>query len=104
MWSDSEDLAVLADMSQIKVKVITIGHDDNKPTVNWIYPDAQMKDVAASNEEDIHENELVLLHDNDNHYNLIIKRTAKVVRDGSLSYNLKNNKAMNFKQVKEVKH
>ena len=40
MWSDSEDFAILADMYQINIKVITTkGLMDEHPTVNWIYPD-----------------------------------------------------------------
>ena len=35
MWSDSEDLSIIADMFQIKIKVITVkGPNDKKPTVN----------------------------------------------------------------------
>ena len=37
MWSDTEDLIVLADMYQIKIKIITAkGEDDENPTINWI--------------------------------------------------------------------
>ena len=43
MWTDSEDLAVLSDMYQVKVKIIsTKGEEDKNPTVNWIIPDAEM--------------------------------------------------------------
>ena len=41
MWSDSEDLVVIADMYQLRIKIITTkGAQDKKPTVNWILPDA----------------------------------------------------------------
>ena len=46
MWPNSEDVAVLADMYQTRINVITINRDDQKPTVNWIYPDDDLKDVA----------------------------------------------------------
>ena len=47
MWCDSEDLAIIADMYQIKIKIITTkGHIDKNPTVNWIVPDESMKEFA----------------------------------------------------------
>ena len=40
MWCNIEDLAVISDMYQIKIKIIsTKGREDKNPTVNWIYPD-----------------------------------------------------------------
>ena len=47
MWSDSEDLSIIADMFQIKIKVITVkGPNDKKPTVNQIYPCEGLKQFA----------------------------------------------------------
>ena len=47
MWTDSEDLKVLADMYQVRIKVITTkGPDDKSVTVNWIYPDESMKEFS----------------------------------------------------------
>ena len=43
MWTDSEDLAIICDMYQVRIKVITMkGVTDKSPTVNLIYPDAKM--------------------------------------------------------------
>ena len=47
MWTDSEDLAVLADMYQMKIKIITTkGDEDKNPTVNCILPENTMKEYA----------------------------------------------------------
>ena len=46
MWSDSEDLAIIADIYQMKIKVITINRADNIPTVKWFYPDPNLREYA----------------------------------------------------------
>jgi hypothetical protein len=43
MRSDSEDLAIVADMYQMQIKVVTTKGPANKsPTVNWIVPNVEM--------------------------------------------------------------
>ena len=47
MWSGSENLSIIADMYQIRIKVITTkGSDDKNPTTTWIYPHAELKKFA----------------------------------------------------------
>ena len=47
IWTDSEDLAVLSDLYQIRIKIITSkGREDENPIVNWILPDPEMKKFA----------------------------------------------------------
>ena len=47
MWTDSEDLAIIADMYQMNIKVITTkGQSDKNPTVNLIVPDKALKQFA----------------------------------------------------------
>ena len=83
MWSDSEDLAIIADMFQLKIKVLTTkGLDDMEPTVNYIYPEPSLKQYAELNVE---LNEMVLLHENDSHFNLVISEESDLARFGSLS-------------------
>ena len=85
MWSDSEDLAVLADMYQIKIKVITTkGEMDDKPTVNWITPDPAMTEYAELKE--IGMEEMILLHEKDMHFNLVVPGDSDLATLGSLSY------------------
>ena len=47
MWTDSEDLAVLSDMYQIKIQIITNRGPNKEPTINWIYPDTDMAKHAS---------------------------------------------------------
>ena len=84
MWSDSEDLAIISDMYQIKIKIVTTkGLKDDKPATNWIHPDESLKVFAElKNVEMVN---LVLLHENDNHFNLIISKDSDLAVLGSLS-------------------
>ena len=52
MWTDCEDLIVVADMFQVKIKVITTkGENDENPIVNWIYPDEEMRESIPSSKK-----------------------------------------------------
>ena len=85
MWSDSEDLSIIADLYQIKIKVITTkGKNDKNPTVNWIYPDQEMKKYSEFNRVEM--NDMILFHQNDCHFNLDISKNTDLAKLGSLSY------------------
>ena len=85
MWSDSEDLSVLSDMYQVKIKIITTkGEKDTNPTINWITPDEELKEDAELQNVDIED--MVLLHTNDCHFDLIVSETSDLAVFGSLSY------------------
>lgn len=85
MWTDSEDLAIIADMYQVQIKVITVkGCNDVDPTVNWIYPDVEMKEFAELKNVEL--DTMVLLHEDDSHFNLIISGKSDLAQLGSLSY------------------
>ena len=84
MWSDSEDLKILSDMYQVKIKIITTkGLTDKNPIVNWITPDESMKQFAEL--QDVEINEMVLLHENDNHFDLIVSGDSQLVKYGNMS-------------------
>ena len=84
MWSDSEDLVVISDMYQVKIKIITSkGISDKNPSVNWIFPDREMERFAEL--KNVKQNDMVLLHDHDSHFNLIISKDSELIK-GSLSY------------------
>ena len=73
MWCDSEDLSIIADMYQINIKIITTkGRNDKNPTVNWIYPEEKMKPFAVL--KNVKLNDLVLLHQNDIHFDLVVSK------------------------------
>ena len=81
MWSDSEDLSVIADLYQIKIKIITTkGKDDKNPTVNWIFPDENMKAFSDFGRAEM--NDMILLHENDNHFNLVISKNSDLAKMG----------------------
>ena len=85
MWSDCVDLVVIADLYQVDIKVITIrSQSDKNPTVNWIYADKNMEKFAEL--KNVKQNDMVLLHEEDSHYNLIISKDSDLARLGSLSF------------------
>ena len=85
MWSDSEDFAVISDMYQLKIKIITSkGEDDKNPTVNWIYPCEDLKEFAEL--KDVEMDEMVLLHQDDSHFDLVVSKDSNLAKYGSLSY------------------
>ena len=85
MWTDSEDLAVIADMYQIHIKIITTkGLDDKNPTVNWVKPDKSLEEYAEIKNVEIRE--MTLLHENDSHFNLVVAKSSNLATMGSLSH------------------
>ena len=81
MWSDSEDLSIIADLYQIKIKVITTkGKNDKNPTVNWIYPDQEMKKYSEFDKVEM--NDMTLLHQDDCHFNLVISKKLRFSKVG----------------------
>ena len=85
MWTDSEDLVVVADMYQVNIKVITTkGDKDTNPTSNWILPDKTLKEFAELKNVELED--IVLLHENDIHYNLIVSEQSELATLGSLSF------------------
>ena len=85
MWSDSEDLTIIADIYQVNIKIITTkGPNDKEPTVNWIYPEASLKQFAEL--QNVEMNNLVLLHEHDSHFNLIVSGNSDLAKFGSLSH------------------
>ena len=66
-------------MFQIRIKVIsTKGESDENPNVYWIYPDKEMKQFAELKKVELLD--MVLLHENDNHFNLIVSEDNEHVQ------------------------
>ena len=85
LWSDSEDLSVISDMYQIRIKIITTkGSMDKNPTVNWIHPTKELEKYAEI--KNVKLNDMVLLHEDDLHFNLIVSKDSDLACIGSLSY------------------
>ena len=85
MWSDSEDLVVISDMYQMRIKIVTTkGKNDENPIVNWIYPDKDLEEDAVLKNVEI--KDMVLLHDDDVHFNLVVSKDSNLAILGSISY------------------
>ena len=85
MWTENEDLAILSDMYQMKIKIITINRNDSQEAIeNWIYPDPELKQFSEFQNVEI--DDLVLIHENDNHFNLVVDKDSDLAQCGSLSF------------------
>ena len=62
------------------------GPDDANPTVNYIDPEPSLKQFAEL--KDVEMEELVLYHENDCHFNLVIGENSDLALEGSLSHRL----------------
>ena len=100
IWTDSEDLAVLADLYQIKIKTITSkGMKDEHPTVNWIFPDPDMKEFAELKDFDL--DVMVLYHEDDCHFSLVIDKNSELALKGSISSRLSDTRIINNDEIIE---
>ena len=85
MWSDSIDFVVIADTCQVNIKVINVkSQTDPNPSVNWVYHDEDMKQFAEL--KDVKQNDMVLLHEDESHFNSIISKESDLAKLGSLSF------------------
>ena len=84
LWSDSEDLHVMSNLYQMRIKVITVkGPQDPHPQVNWIEPDPELNAFKLLPEGNVHD--MTLLHYDDLHYNLVIAKDDHIAKFGVLS-------------------
>ena len=72
-------------MYQVNIKVIsTKGENDKNPMVYCITPDQEMKPFAEL--KDVEIDEIVLLHERDVHFDLIVSKDSDLAKVGSLSF------------------
>ena len=85
MWRGQEDFCVVANTYQVRIKIITIrGYDDENPVVNIIEPNpefAQFSELPAGTIPD-----MIVLHEYDSHYNLIVPSDSILAREGGLDH------------------
>lgn len=94
MWSDSQDLHIMSNLYQMRIKVITSkGPQDSHPTVNWIGPAPELSAYKLLREGAVPD--MKLLHYDELHYNLIISKDDEIAKYGSLSQWLANGEAEN---------
>ena len=89
LWSDSEDLQVMANLYQMKINVISIKDDsDENPSVNFIGPDPELSGFRLLPAGKVPD--MTLLHYGQQHYNLIVSKDSDLVKKGTLTDQLKN--------------
>lgn len=63
---------------------MTKGAHHENPTVTWFYPDKTLANDAEL--KDVEIGDMVLLHEDDIHFNLFVPKTSNLATMGSLSY------------------
>ena len=105
MWTDSEDLTIIADMYQIKIKIVTVKRlEGREPTVNWIYPDEKLAEHAELKNVDL--GTLVLVHTDDYHFDLVVSKDSIIAQpdSGDLKDNVFTTEEENKdKEIKRLK-
>lgn len=88
LWSDSEDIQIISNLYQIKVKVIKLQSDCSEdPTVYWIGPDSDLDAFKILPKGKVPD--MVLINYDQNHYNLVISKDSELAKTGILSEQLK---------------
>ena len=78
LWSDTEELQVIANLYQVKIKVIkTEGDNYLNPVVLWIYPAEEIKTSRLIPEGCV--SDMVLINYSDRHYNLVISKDHDIL-------------------------
>ena len=84
LWSDSEDLQLMANLYQMTIKIITIKDDGIEiPVVNFVGPDIDLRAFRMLPDGKVPE--MVLLHYDEQHYNLVISKNCDLAKHGILS-------------------
>ena len=88
MWRGHEGFTAVCSAYQFEAKIITIsGENDDNPRVTKIGPNPQLANFSELPAGRIPE--MVLLHEENSHYNLIIPRNCRLALDGGLDYQRK---------------
>ena len=79
LWTDSEELVAVSNLYQIEIKIITVkGPDYKNPVMNMIKPDPELKEFCILPAGTVPD--MILLHNNDSHYDLILPRKSRLVQ------------------------
>ena len=98
MWRGHEDFSVVAIAYQFNIKIITIsGVNDMSPRVNIIEPNPDVIGVVPSGTVP----EMIILHEENSHYNLIIPKNHILALEGGLDYQRENKEIITPKNVQE---
>ena len=85
MWRGQEDFAVVSNIYQFNIKIITIqSDDDDMPSVTTIEPNQKFQNCSEVPAGKIPE--MTVLHHFDTHYSLIVPDKCWLAMNGGLDY------------------
>ena len=85
IWIEHQDLQAICNMYQVPVHILTTGVPGMKdPAARWTHlePDTRLKEAGAEYGKLGHLPELWLMHTDEIHFNLIIKKESMVAKEG----------------------
>ena len=89
LWTDSEELHAIANLYQIKIKIITTSnHDDSNPRTNTIGPDPELEPFSLLPAGKVPD--MVLIHYDNCHFNLLVSKDSRLVKGTKLDNQMEN--------------
>ena len=80
LWTDYEELHAVANLYQIKIKVITVkSNDDSNPRTNIIEPDPELESFSLLPPGKVPD--MTLLHFDNAHFDLIVSKHSRLVKN-----------------------
>ena len=78
MLLDSKYFAIISDMYQLRIQIITYGRI--VPTISWINPEESMKGVSELKDNNVED--LILLYTTNNYLNLYVSGESELAKHG----------------------
>ena len=102
LWTDSQELHVVANLYQVDIKIITTkGPEDKNPTINMINPNPELERYALLPRGIIHA--MILIHFENNHFNLVISSKSRLFTN-EVNQKQNENKTNNELQELRIKY
>ena len=93
MWRDNADFAAIANIYQVKIKIITVSHTgDENPIVTCVEPDPALANIAEFAPGQV--SDITLFHTKNVHFDLIVPKDSKLAVDGGLDYQRRTNSSL----------
>ena len=82
MYSDSEDFLIIANMYNMKVKIV---RDENPASITEILPDKDMKHTKVVDDEVVSP-DMTIIYESGNHFNLVVSRQSDLATLGTITH------------------
>ena len=85
MWRGDEDFSVISNTYQVTIQIITVrGLQDENPVIRKIEPNPDFSHCSELPPGKVPE--MIVLHEHDSHYSLIVPQDSRLALEGGLDY------------------